>query len=97
MDKGWGEEGEGGLSGESSTEAYTLTYVKQPMGICWMTQGTQTGLLEQPRGVGKGGRWQGGSRARGTYEHMWLIHVDVWQKSNQYSKAIILQLKINEF
>ena len=65
MDKGWGEEGEGGLSGESSTEAYTLTYVKQPMGICWMTQGTQTGLLEQPRGVGKGGRWQGGSRGWG--------------------------------
>ena len=25
----------------------------------------------------------------------WLIHVDVWQKSTQYCKAIILQLKIN--
>ena len=24
----------------------------------------------------------------------WLIHVDVWQKPTQYSKAIILQLKI---
>ena len=30
----------------------------------------------------------------GTYVYLWLIHVDVWQKSNQYCKAIILQLKI---
>ena len=28
---------------------------------------------------------------------LWLIHVDVWQKSNQYCKAIILQLKMNNF
>ena len=27
----------------------------------------------------------------------WLIHVDVWQKSNQYYKPIINQLKINIF
>ena len=26
-----------------------------------------------------------------------LIHVDVWKKSIQYCKAIILQLKINKF
>ena len=25
---------------------------------------------------------------------IWLIHIDVWQKSTQYCKAIILQLKI---
>ena len=43
MDKGWGEEGEGEIYGESGTGAYTLTYVKQPMGICCTTQGTQTG------------------------------------------------------
>ena len=29
-----------------------------------MTQGTQTGALQQPRGVEWGGRWEGGSRAR---------------------------------
>ena len=28
-DKGGGEEGEGEMSGESNTDAYTLTYVKQ--------------------------------------------------------------------
>ena len=28
------------------------------MGIWSMTQGTQTGALYQPRGVGWGGRWE---------------------------------------
>ena len=37
-----------------------------------------------------GGRF----KREGTYVHLWLIHVDVWQKSNQYCKAIIFQLKI---
>ena len=35
------------------------------MGICCMTQRTQTNALQQPRGVGKGGMWEGGSRGRG--------------------------------
>ena len=44
MDKGGGEKGE--MNGESSMEAYTPTYVnRQPMGICYMTQGTQMGAL----------------------------------------------------
>ena len=30
-----------------------------------------------------------------TYVHLWLIHVDIWQKTTQYCKAINLQLKIN--
>ena len=33
----------------------------------------------------------------GTYVNLWLIHVDIWQKSTQYCKAIILQLKIKTF
>ena len=37
----------------------------------------------------------GGGR-EGTYVYLWLTHVDVWQKSNQYCKAIILQLKIKK-
>ena len=32
---------------------------------CKMSQGTQTGALYQPRGAGRGGRWEGGSRGRG--------------------------------
>ena len=58
-----------------------------------MTQGTHTGALYQPRGVGWGGRWEGGSRGRG-YVYLWLIHVDIWQKTTKFCKAIILQLKI---
>ena len=44
------------------------------MGICCMTQGTQTGVLYQPRGVGWGGRWEGGSRGRGQmYTYGWFM------------------------
>ena len=32
---------------------------------CSMAQETQTGALDQPRGVGWGGRWEGGSKGRG--------------------------------
>ena len=39
--------------------------------------------------------WEGGSRGRGKYIYLWLIHVDIWQKPTQYYKAILLQLKIN--
>ena len=32
------------------------------MGICSMAQETQTGALNQPRGVGWGGGWAGGGK-----------------------------------
>ena len=38
------------------------------MGICYMAQETQTGALYQPKGMGWGGRWEGGSKGRG-YMH----------------------------
>ena len=38
-----------------------------------------------------GGRF----KREGTYVHLWLIHVVVWQKPIQYCKANILQLKTN--
>ena len=43
--------------------------------------------------------WDVGRRVKreGTYENLWLIHVDILQKPTQYRKAIILQLKINNF
>ena len=37
-------------------------------------------------GVGWGLGW-------GTHVHLWLIHVNVWQKPLQYCKVISLQLK----
>ena len=30
-----------------------------------------------------------------TYEYLWLIHVEVWQRPTQYCKAIIFQFKKN--
>ena len=44
MDKDGGEQGEGEMN--EDIDAYTQTYVnRQPMGICCMTQGNQTGAL----------------------------------------------------
>ena len=41
----------------------------QPMGIYCMIQGTQMEALQQPRGMGWGGRWEGGSRGK---RHMYI-------------------------
>ena len=39
-----------------------------------MAQETQTGALYQPRGVGWGGRWKGGSKGRGCmYIYGWFM------------------------
>ena len=39
--------------------------------------------------------WKMGGRFKreNTYVHLWLIHVDIWQKPTQNYKAIILQLQ----
>ena len=41
--------------------------------------------------------WDGEENGRfkreGTYVYLWLIHVDVWQKTTKFCKAIIFQLK----
>ena len=50
---------------ERVTWKLTIPYVKIPKGICCMLQDTQTGALYQSRGVGWGGRWEGGSKERG--------------------------------
>ena len=55
----------------------------------------RAGALGRPRGMGWGGRCEGGS-GWGTHVNPWLIHVNVWQKPLQYCKVISLQLiKIN--
>ena len=43
------------------------------------------------------GRKMGGRfKMEGAYVYLWLIHVDVWQKTTKFCKAIILQLKMNK-
>ena len=37
---------------------------RQAPGTCCVARETQTGALYQPRGVGWGGRWEGGSKGR---------------------------------
>ena len=60
-----------------------------------MRQVLRAGALGRPRGMGWGGRWEGGL-GRGIHVNPWLIHVNVWQKTLQYCKVISLQLiKIN--
>ena len=55
----------------------------------------RAGALGRPRGMGWGGKREGGS-GWGTHVNPWLIHVNVWQKPLQYCKVISLQLiKIN--
>ena len=50
-------------------------------------------LWDNPEGWGEGKEVGGGFRIQG-HVHPWPIHVDVWQKSPQYCKVIILQLKL---
>ena len=32
-------------------------------------------------------------KREGTYVYLWLIHIEVWQKTTKFCKALILQLK----
>ena len=91
MDTEVGKKGEGGMNGENSMEAYTLLYVKQRANgnlLCDSRNPNQGPLTTQSGGKG----WEVGRRFKreGMYVHLCLIHVDVWQKSMQHCKAIIL-------
>ena len=67
-----------------------------PAQVGCMRQVLRAGALGRPRGMGWGGRWEGGS-GWGMHVNPWLIHVNVWPKPLQYCKIISLQLiKINE-
>ena len=56
-----------------------------------MRQVLGAGALGRSRGMGWGGRREGGSGWR-THVNPWLIHVNAWQKPLQYHKVISLQL-----
>ena len=51
---------------KSNMETYiTICKIDSQQGICFMTQKIQIGALYQPRGVGWGGGWEGGSKGKG--------------------------------
>ena len=56
-----------------------------------MRQVLRADALGRPRGIGWGGRREGGL-GWGTHVNPWLIHVSVWQKSLEYCKVISLLL-----
>ena len=70
---------------------YYQVWNRSPVQVGCMRQVLRAGALWWPRGMGWGGRWQGGS-GWGTHVNPWLIHVNVWQKPLQYCKVISLQL-----
>ena len=53
------------IPGQGTKVLYAARCAQNSMGICCMGQETQTGALYQPRGVGWGGRGEGGPRGRG--------------------------------
>ena len=65
------------------------------MGICYMTQRTQTGALYQPRGVEWGVRWEAGLEGGDTgipmADSCWMFH-----RKQQFCKTITIQSKINK-
>ena len=70
---------------------YYLWWNRSPAQVGCMRQVLGPGALGRPRGIGWGGRWEGGS-GWGVLVNPWLIHVNVWQKPLQYCKVISLQL-----
>ena len=75
---------------------YYQVWNRSPAQVGCMRQVLGAGAVGWPRGMGWGGRREGGL-GWGTHVNPWLIHVSVWQEPLQYGKAISLQLiKINE-
>ena len=63
--------GEGKMYGQSNMETYITICKIDSQWEFAVAQESQTGALNQPRGVGWGGRWEGGLKGRGymyTYE-----------------------------
>ena len=72
-------------------QVYYQRLNRSPAQVGCMRQVLRAGELGRPRGMGWRGRREGGS-GWGTHVNLWLIHVNVWQKPQQYRKVISLQL-----
>ena len=72
-------------------QVYYQGWNRSPAEVECMRHVLRAGALGRPRGVGWGGRWEGGS-GWGTHVNPWLIHVNIWQKPLQYCNIISLHL-----
>ena len=75
----------------ASKHVYYLGWNRSPAQGGCMRQVLRPGALWRTRGIGRRGRWEGGS-GWGTLVNPWLIHFNVWQNPLQYCKVISLQL-----
>ena len=79
----------------ASKHVYYLWRNRSPAQVGCMRQMLGPGALGRPRGIGRRGRWEGGS-GWGIHVKPWLILVNVWQNPLQYCKVISLQLIKNK-
>ena len=75
----------------ASKQVYYLGWNRSPAQMGCMRQVLGPGALGRPRGIGWGGRWEGGS-GWGMHVTPWLIHVSVWQNPLQCCEVISCQL-----
>ena len=62
-----------------------------------MAQETLTAaLFEWKKRGGMGREMEGRFKREEIYVYLWVIHIEVWQKTAKFCKAIILQQKINK-
>ena len=93
MDTRKGEEGEGEADGESNMETYNIVCrIDSQWELTVCLRELTLGLRDTLEGWGGegGGR---GPQEGGTWVYLWPILTDVWQKTTQFCKAVILQLK----
>ena len=62
----------------------TVCKIREPFNLLYDSGSSNPVLCDNPEAVGWGGRWKGRSEGRGPNIYLWLIHVDVWQKSTKY-------------
>ena len=86
----WEKERVGCFERTASKHVYYLGWNRSPAQVGCMRQVLRPGALGRPRGMGWGGRQEGGS-GWGIHVNPRLIHVNVWQKPLQYCKVISLQ------
>ena len=81
-----GKEGEGEMYGESNMKIYnTMCKIDSQWEFAIWLRELKQGLCINLEGE-MGGRF----KREGIYVYLWLIHVEVWQKTTKFCKAIIL-------